>query len=54
MKNFDKNLREFTISYLKGNEEINEDYRYFVDKFIYFMGAYCANLNWSLFNTYSS
>jgi len=43
MENFDNNLRECTISYLNGNE-INEDYKYFVDKFIYYMGAYCAEL----------
>jgi len=43
MKNFDNNLREFTISYLKGNE-INEDYKFLVEKFIYYMGAYCAEM----------
>lgn len=43
MKNFENNLRECTISYLKGNKISDED-KYFVDKFIYYMGAYCAEM----------
>jgi hypothetical protein len=43
MKNFDNNLREFTISHLNGNK-IDEDYKFLVEKFIFYMDAYCAEM----------
>jgi len=43
MKNFENNLRECTISFLKGNE-ISDDYKYYVEKFLYFIGAYNAEM----------
>jgi len=43
MENFANNLREYTISHLNGNQ-INNEYDFFVSKFIYYMDAYCAEL----------
>lgn len=43
MENFAQSLRESTIDFLKGNQ-INDEYKIYVDKFLYYTGAYCAEL----------
>lgn len=43
---FADNLRVCTIKHLKGIE-VEEEYKKVVDRFIYYMGAYCAELKYT-------
>lgn len=43
MENFAQILRESTIDFLNGNQ-INDEYKIYVDKFLYYTDAYCAEL----------
>jgi len=43
MENFAQNLRQSTIDFLKG-EEIDIENKIYVDKFLYYTDAYCAEL----------
>lgn len=53
MKNFENNLRECTIYFLNG-KEINDDYKYYVEKFLYFIGAYNAEMKTTEFEILNS
>jgi hypothetical protein len=48
MENFAQNLREATILFLNGNQ-INEEYKIYVDKFLYYTEAYCVELNSNMY-----
>ena len=43
MENFAQTLRESTIQFLNGNEVENEN-KLYVDKFLYYTDAYCAEM----------
>ena len=43
---FADNLRVCTINHLNG-KEVEEEYKKIVNRFIYYMGAYCAELSYT-------
>ena len=43
MENFAQTLRESTIQFLNGNE-VEKENKLYVDKFLYYTDAYCAEM----------